>query len=160
MLETKIVKKGDTIQILGQIAPSAEILVTIYSESEKEFFAKTKADSDGVYLQNFNTAELEYGPHTTKSKAGLEEEISGYSLAAGFQVGKINVDNDGSPQSCDIRADLNTDCRVNLVDFSIAAYWYKRPISESFGAIEATKLNGDGKVDLVDFSIMAYHWTG
>jgi hypothetical protein len=49
---------------------------------------------------------------------------------------------------------------VNLVDFSIAAYWYKRPLSADFKVKEAAKLNGDGKIDLVDFSIMAYYWTG
>jgi hypothetical protein len=49
---------------------------------------------------------------------------------------------------------------VDLVDFSIAAYWYKQPLSDAFKKIEKAELNGDGKVDLVDFSIMAYYWTG
>jgi hypothetical protein len=47
-----------------------------------------------------------------------------------------------------------------LVDFSIAAYWYKRPISDTFKVIEKQWLNGDGKISLVDFSIIAYYWTG
>jgi len=46
------------------------------------------------------------------------------------------------------------------VDFSIAAFWYKKALSVSFQAIEKEKLNGDGRVDLVDFSIMAFNWTG
>jgi hypothetical protein len=58
------------------------------------------------------------------------------------------------------KADLNCDGRVNLVDFSIAAYWYKRPLNDAFKAIEKDRLNGDGKIDLIDFSIMAYYWTG
>jgi hypothetical protein len=49
---------------------------------------------------------------------------------------------------------------VNLVDFSIAAYWYKRTLKTDFIPIEAQRLSGDGKVDLVDFSIMAYYWSG
>jgi len=66
----------------------------------------------------------------------------------------------GEGGSCLPKADLNDDCRVNLVDFSIAAYWYKRPLSDSFKVLEKEKLSADGKVDLVDFSIMAYYWTG
>jgi len=58
------------------------------------------------------------------------------------------------------KADLNGDNKVNLVDFSIAAFWYKRTLSADFVTIEKSKLNGDGKVTLVDFSIMAYYWTG
>jgi hypothetical protein len=42
-----------------------------------------------------------------------------------------------------------------LIDFSIAAYWYKRP-----SVPENVDINSDGKVDLIDFSIMAFHWTG
>ncbi len=49
---------------------------------------------------------------------------------------------------------------MNLVDFSIAAYWYGRPLDASFFDVEKLKLNGDGAVDLRDFSIMAYFWTG
>ncbi|MCI0542615.1 hypothetical protein L0Y69_02605 [bacterium] len=67
---------------------------------------------------------------------------------------------DETPGICFRKGDLNDDCKVDLVDFSIAAYWYKKPLSERFLAIEEKKLNGDGKVTLRDFSIMAYYWTG
>jgi hypothetical protein len=56
------------------------------------------------------------------------------------------------------KPDLNCDKKVNLIDFSILAYWYKRPLTKE--AKQKVDLNGDGKVDLVDFSIMAYYWTG
>lgn len=59
--------------------------------------------------------------------------------------------------SC-FKYDLNCDGRVNLVDFSILAYWWKRPLTAV--AKQRVDFNGDGKVDLVDFSILAYHWTG
>ncbi len=74
----------------------------------------------------------------------------------GFVVGDTNVKKTGTF----MRGDLNGDGRVNLIDFSIAAYWYHRPLSQSFIKIEASSLNGDGKLDLIDFSIMAYYWTG
>lgn len=56
------------------------------------------------------------------------------------------------------RYDLNCDGRINLVDFSILAYWWKRPLTAE--AKRRIDFNGDGKVSLVDFSILAYHWTG
>ena len=64
------------------------------------------------------------------------------------------------PKKAPEKGDLNSDKKVNIVDFSIAAYWYKRTISAEFAAKERERLNGDGKVNLVDFSILAYYWTG
>ena len=56
---------------------------------------------------------------------------------------------------CNIRADLSKDCKINLVDFSMLAFWYKKPNPKA-----EVDLNKDGIVNLVDFSIMAYNWTG
>lgn len=148
------VKRGDNIAIFGQSAQSSEI--TIMVSSEEEYFVKTSADEDGIYLYNFDTAPLEIGQHFTKSKSALGEEISSFSKVVGFAVGTISV---SEKVECG-KADLNCDGRVNLVDFSIAAYWYKRPLSVEFIEREKERLNGDGKVNLVDFSIMAYYWTG
>jgi hypothetical protein len=98
------------------------------------------------------------GQHYTKSKASLDGAISSFSKAIGFAVGTRNIAAE-LPRTA-IKGDLNGDGRVNLVDFSIAAYWYKRPISAAFAVKERERLNGDGKIDLIDFSIMAYYWTG
>jgi hypothetical protein len=146
------VKKGDNIAIFGQSAPQSEI--TIQVSSDKEFFVKTLSDKNGVYLYNFGTEVLDYGSHLTKSKAAKDGEISSFSKAVSFLVGTKNVFA-VLPQKCPAKADLNGDCRVNLVDFSIAAYWYKRSSPP-----KNVDLNGDGKIDLVDFSIMAFYWTG
>ena len=54
------------------------------------------------------------------------------------------------------KADLNSDGRIDLIDFSIAAYWYKR---EFLPAAKRCDLNSDGRIDLIDFSILAYFWT-
>jgi hypothetical protein len=149
------VKRGENIAIFGQTAPEAE--VTIAVNSDQEFFNKTQADKNGVYLYNFDTSLVELGQHSTKSKAALAQEVSVFSQDVGFLVGNKTVVKDDMKCS---KADLNCDHKVNLVDFSIAAYWYKRSISAEFALIEIERLNGDAKVDLVDFSIMAYYWTG
>lgn len=57
------------------------------------------------------------------------------------------------------KGDLNDDGKTDIRDFSIAAFWYRRTLSDDFKRYEAEKLNGDGIIDLRDFSIMAYYWT-
>ncbi len=145
------VKKGDNIAVFGQSAPGAD--VTIVVNSDNEIFAKTKADANGAYLYNFDTTPLELGQHLAKSKAAINDEISIFGKAVSFNVGtKTTIKTDATKLMV---GDLNKDGQVNLVDFSIEAYWYKQaspPVS--------VDLNKDGKVDLTDLSIMAYYWTG
>jgi hypothetical protein len=149
------VKRGDTVTIFGQSAPNAEM--TIEVNSENKIFSKTKADSNGAYLSNFDTSQLEVGQHLTRSKAASSDKISPQSKTISFAVS----DTAPVPGAAKfIKGDLNKDGRVNLVDFSIAAYWYKRTLSPAFKIIEKESLNGDGQINLIDFSILAYYWTG
>ncbi|MEQ1561587.1 MAG: hypothetical protein ABL899_02605, partial [Nitrospira sp.] len=151
------VKKGDNIVIFGQSSPSSDIIISV--NSAQEYFERVPSDSNGVYLDNFDTSVLELGNHTTKSKASFKTELSSFSNTVGFIVGKKNVAAVAETQMM-TKCDLNEDGRCNLVDFSIAAFWYKKKLSPEFIIRERKHLNGDGKVDLVDFSIMAYYWTG
>jgi len=152
------VKRGDTLVIFGQSAANAS--VTIVVNSENEIFASALSDAQGVYLYNLDTSPLEYGGHKTKSKGAVAGEISPFGQQVGFIVGTKNVLIPVLSTRCPTRGDVNGDCKVNLIDFSIVAYWYKRTLTGTFIDIEKTMLNADGKVDLVDFSIMAYYWTG
>jgi hypothetical protein len=151
------VRRGDPIILFGQTTPISDVTVEI--NSNEQIFVNTKADKMGVYLHMFNTAPLEYGQHHAQSRASVAAAISAQSATAAFVVGNKNV---LSPTgaSCPQKADLNGDCRVNLVDFSIAAYWYNRPLNEAFTVREGEKLSGDKKVNITDFSIMAFYWTG
>lgn len=150
------VKRGDNIAIFGQSAPTSEITISV--NSDEEVFVKKMSDASGAYLLNFDTSVLEIGQHNTKSKVALNGDISSFSKVIGFTVGTKNIKAE-LPRAI-TKGDVNNDRRVNLVDFSIAAYWYKRSLSASFMVVEKGLLNGDGKVDLVDFSIMAFYWTG
>lgn len=145
------VKKGDPITIFGQSIPNGVVTITI--NSDQEFFNKTTANTNGVYLFNFDTTVLETGQHSAKSRAASNGAITSFSSAVGFTVGTKNVQT--VPTKAAIKGDANNDGRVNLIDFSIEAYWYRRPSPPS-----TVDLNKDGKVDLTDLSIMAYNWTG
>lgn len=151
------VKKGDNIIIFGQSAPNSEITINV--NSEEEHFIKKTADPNGVYTLSFDTSVLESGQHTTRSKSSVMGEISSYSKVVGFIVGTKNISQE-IPKNNMLKGDVNNDKKVNLVDFSITAYWYKRQLTDAFKKVEIERLNGDGKIDLIDFSIIAYNWTG
>jgi hypothetical protein len=150
------VRRGDTIAIFGQSVPRADIVIVTHSN--EELFNHVTADKDGAYLYNLDTSPLEMGSHSSKLKAADAGAVSSFSHAVTFIVGTKTVA--AEAQSKAVKGDLNKDGRVNIVDFSIAAYWYKRPLSAVFRPVEIERLNGDGKVNLADFSIMAFYWTG
>lgn len=150
------VKRGEDIIIFGQTAPLSQITISV--NSAEEFFEKRTLDDSGVYLVNFDTSVLEMGEHHTKAKTALGGEISSFSKVVGFIVGTKTVF--AKDKKTFLKGDLNKDGRVNLLDFSIGAYWYKSRLSTAFKAIEIERLNGDGRMDLLDFSIMAFYWTG
>lgn len=147
------VKRGDNVAIFGQSVPQSDIVVSV--NSEEEFFRKTISDKDGIYLYNFDSSLLETGQHFAKAKASTGNQlISNWSNLVGFEVGAKTVMAEG-PKKAPEKGDLNNDKKVNIVDFSITAYWYNRPSPPP-----SVDLNKDGKVNLVDFSILAFYWTG
>lgn len=151
------VRRGDPLIIFGQSTPSASI--TLEVNSDEPFFFKTLADAAGAYLHTLDTTLLEMGQHHARSRGTFAGAISSQSTSVGFTVGTKNVLADGAGK-CPAKADFNRDCRVNLLDYSIAAYWYHRTLSPEFAAREKEMVNGDGVINLVDFSIMAFYWTG
>lgn len=150
-LDKIAVKKGETITIFGQSVPNGEITISVHSD--EEFIETTQADQDGAYLHNFNTALLDNGEHFTKTEAEHEGEISPYSQALSFVVGDETVY--APTEQPGQKSDVNADGHINLVDFSVMAYWYKKSAVPS-----NVDLNADGKVDLIDFSILSFYWTG
>lgn len=91
--------------------------------------------------------------YAIKVSKGSVTQLSGIVLE--FDSTK-KITNEGCPNL----GDLNGDCRVDLVDFSIASFWWGRRVEGDFAEIEKNQLNSDGTIDLEDFSILAYHWTG
>lgn len=145
------VKQGDTISFFGQTTPSAEVSLVVHSDVVK--YATTSSDNKGVYFYQFDSSPLEKGQHQANSKAIINLNVSALSAAVAFWVGDESLL--AKPLSACIKPDINCDGRVNLVDFSILAYSYRKNLFP-----KNIDQNDDGKIDLVDFSIMAYYWTG
>lgn len=151
------VKRGENLAIFGYAVPDSEITITVNSDNEQ--IVKANTDKTGVYLYNFDTSPLEYGSHTAKSRAILQDQVSATTDPVGFSVATETKDKDTEVGACglnSVRGDLNCDTRVNLVDFSIMAYWYNRKTTPPV----IVDLNSDTKITLVDFSILAFNWTG
>jgi hypothetical protein len=153
-VDKEMVKQGDTITIFGKAIPNAT--VTIQVDSDVPQFVNTISGENGAYLYEMNTAELDYGSHAAKSAASYGNQVSDYSVSRGFTVGDHTVVASPTPAApTEAQGDLNGDGSINLVDFSILAYWYGRS-SPPAGYL----LDGGTTIDLRDFSIMAYYWTG
>lgn len=140
------VKKGDAITFSGYAIPNSKVDVSLSSG----IVQSTQAGEDGAYSIVVATENVSQGSYVAKVRSSIEGlESEGGEID--FTVGIENIES-GKEVS---KADLNKDGRINLVDFSIQAFWYKRA-----NPPESVDLNGDKKVDLLDFSIMVFHWTG
>lgn len=145
-LSETVLEKGETLNILGQTAPESD--VSVFINSTEEIVEKTKAGTDGTWSYGFDTSILKDGSHTTRAKATSSEGLlSTFSQVLAFYIGK------GAPGVICFGADLNSDGKVNLVDFSILLFWWGKDNS-------CADQNSDGKVNLTDFSIIMYYWTG
>jgi len=133
------------------------------------FVQETIAGADGSF--DIRLSDLDSGPAIFVISA--EDAVGRQALPVAFtifltegvitQIGSINfnaIDPTATVTKCPPFADLNDDCKVNIFDFSIAAFWWNKPLTGNFFEVEKNKLNNDGKVSIEDFSIMAFYWTG
>ncbi|KKW43818.1 MAG: Cellulose 1,4-beta-cellobiosidase-like protein [Parcubacteria group bacterium GW2011_GWB1_57_6] len=146
------VKQGDNIAIFGQSYPGSAVTIAVHSDAG--LFFKTPTDGVGAYLFNLDSSVLDLGSHLAQAKSVFVNEISSSGASVSFLVGDENI---SKLKQQKLIGDLNNNGRVNLIDFSMMLYWYRRPLS---GAGFKADLNGDGAVDLRDVSILVSHWTG
>ena len=142
------------VLISGYAAPSAQVELLLLPGGST--YPKVNTDKEGRYILTLDAATLGVGTHVLQARVFLPSQTSQYS-SRHFIWSPSPVTN---APSCDLRADITHDCRVNLVDFTVASIWYLRPLSLSLLSLEAEKLNDDGLINLHDLSLMAYFWTG
>jgi hypothetical protein len=151
-LDKAQVKKGNTLTADGYAMPNST--VHIFMNSSADPVDSVVSSTNGAWVYLFDTNTVGYGDQTIRAKVVEDTYESSFSYTLSFKIGLTDVFEEVT-NACGSVADLNGDCRVNLIDFSIAAFWYKKanpPVH--------VDINSDGKVDIRDFSIMAFHWTG
>jgi hypothetical protein len=149
------VKRGEPVTFLGRSAPNTELRLSV--ASDVEFLRKATSSTQGVWSYTFDSSLLEFGEYRGKAKTLTASDTSPYSDEILFRVtNETRLRNRiSSLAGFRKRCDLNNDDRVNILDFSIMAFWYKR-----LGFPARVDLSDDGKVNLTDLSILAYCWTG
>ncbi len=141
---------GETVTLLGATAPDSSVSIVVSSETEHTF--KTAADQNGLWVYQFVTDDLGVGTHSARVKAvAPTNEISAFSDTVSFSV------TEGKPKPCDGKrpGDLNCDGKVNLVDFSILLFYWKKRDPANVRA----DINADGIVNIRDLSILLFWWT-
>ena len=146
------VDPGEAAQISGLGVPLADMEVSIIPQSAgvlvKPIVKTTKADAAGAWAFSLDTTGLAKDTYVIKVRSLVDGfGVSNYSEPLYLGVGLAPV----VPAAGSF--DLNSDGRVNLVDFSILLF--------NWGTTgPAGDLNGDHKVNLTDLSILLFHWTG
>jgi cysteine-rich repeat protein len=140
------VTPGDFVTVSGETVPNATVMTEIGSDKGKSALTATAADT-GAWAIQIDSNSLNNGFNTVKAFFQTAADTkSGYGRAVSFYVGT-------EPLSSVISADVNSDGKVNLVDFSIF-------LLEWGGTNIRFDFNQDGSVSLADFSIMLFNWTG
>lgn len=141
------VLNGDIV-ISGYALPNREIDIIINGNQQKIFEKKT--NSDGTYKYTLNLSNLSKGEYTISVKYKNDERLS---KLVKFYIGDKTLLNEDVIET--LPGDCNTDGVINLIDFSVLAFWYKKPNPPI-----CVDVKRDNIVDLIDFSILAYFWTG
>jgi len=140
------------VTISGFSVPGSLIGATVIDELGREQVFTARADSKGKYSSRVPLNVFKEGKYIAKPLAAAAGVDSPFGEALAFRIidGRILI----GPISR-LVGDFNKDSKVNLIDFSMIAFWYKRDNPPS-----RFDLNDDGAISLADFSIMAFYWTG
>jgi hypothetical protein len=130
-------------------------LVELFLDNKLSFSGST--DATGSLSSTFNET-LKLGRHEVKLR-----ERNGTSTLPFGQIYTFTIVRSKSTLptvsenkvGCPAKGDFNNDCKVNIIDFSLLAYWHKRS-----GFPLKYDLNSDKKITIRDFSILAFYWTG
>jgi len=141
---------GSFLTVSGYSLPNKELEIKI--ESQDNQLSKTftlTSPGNGNYDITLPLTNLPTGDYFVSIKYPNDTRIS---KLVGFIIGDTDVSSVNT--SLNLPGDCNADGQINLVDFSVMAFWYEKPNPPS-----CVDLNHDGIVDLTDFSILAFYWT-
>lgn len=148
------VKYGEALLFSGQAYPLAKVKLIVGAKNK--ITIQKQADKNGQYAHSFDSSKLAKGDYNVQASAGT----SGLSQIVSFGVGNETILVD---DKIVLKSDLTGDSQVNLVDFSVMAFWYGKSAPTDKKQLEIFKkidLNGDNKIDVQDFSVLVANWTG
>ena len=147
-LDKTEVKAGDYLTVLGYAIPNAAIDVVI--DAARGGTYSLTSNKDGTYQLSIPLLDLRKGKYNIHVNYHNDKKIS---KVMQFTIGDINILSEDLVAN--IPGDCNADQIINIVDFSVAAFWYSKP-----NPPKCVDTNNDNIINLVDFSILAFYWTG
>jgi hypothetical protein len=138
---------GDDLSVFGSAIPERALELKIEGKDIKTF--DTISKKDGTYnikIPLFNFHNGQYKIYIKYKEQTLLSKVVPFELLVENKVPEVKSK---------IPGDCNFDAKINLVDFSILSFWYKKKNPPA-----CLDVNHDKIINLVDFSIFAYHWTG
>ncbi len=151
---------GKNITFSGFAVPDSRTLITLRDQYGHTTFFMASTTAQGTYSYTVQTGALQRGYYSGSAQSFKFSASSSPSRTIWVRIGDINTPRTDVSATCPARGDLNSDCKVNLTDFSILMFWFRQELRGDFMQREKTLLSGDGKADLVDFSIIFFNWTG
>lgn len=142
------VRLGDYLSVNGYALPERELEVKIQGVESKIFTLYSSIN--GTYKIVIPMASLQRGEYSIYVNYKNDSRVSKFIK---FTLGGANIFY--TDTSSDIPGDCNADKIINLVDFSILAFWYGKNNPPT-----CVDTNKDGEINLTDFSILAFYWTG
>lgn len=146
--DKSVVKYGDFLTVSGYAIQNKELEIIVEDGGRSGF--TTVAGNDGYYELSIPMGQLQRGEYKVYVKY---QDDPRFSKLIRFVIGDVNVFN--KEQIAELPGDCNFDKNINLVDFSILAFWYGKD-----NPPECVDTNKDRIINLVDFSILAFYWTG
>ena len=153
------VEAGEAIAVLGKSTPGGTVELTAQKQSgsvalaDTHVYTTTAAKNvpevpEGSWQILIPGGELSQGTYIIRARTVLSE----LSKSERSKVIYLGIGEEPSPNLF-LRADLNKDDKINLVDFSILLSFWNTDNGDA-------DINLDGIVNLADVSIMLFNWTG
>jgi hypothetical protein len=142
------VKKGGYLTVSGYALPKKDMEVSVEGKENRVFTLISSID--GSYKIVLPLLDMPNGDYGVRIKYIDDSRIS---KLVDFSIGESDIFN--TDTLLNIPGDCNADRVINLVDFSVLAFWYGK--NNPPACVDTSK---DNKIDLVDFSIVAFWWTG
>ncbi len=140
-------KQNSPISFYGYSYPNALLELTIKNNSFSKKFVLT-SKKDGYYETEISLNGFPQGDYNVFINYKNDTRLS---KILRLSVSEKDILNKKELEF--LPGDCNKDSVINLVDFSILAFWHKKD-----NVPDCVDLNKDGFATLVDFSILAYYW--
>ena len=127
---------GERLAFYGYTIPTAHVGLIFKDQKERSTVYSATSSSDGSYTVSFDTHDFDRDLYSAISIASQYDSVSSPSRISTVKIGYTTVLKTDGKKTCSGKGDLNRDCFVNLIDFSVLLFWYTKALSEDLSKHE------------------------